>query len=306
MPVLATDDGSPPRFPPTAHCRASSSTSHARDGRRPRRRGEQELRRSAKSRHRWGALRPSAASDVRQPGRTAAGKLSGMPDCFDGIIDRYVLTSAGFERRVRAVRSAQWSWSTPCSEWDVRQLVNHVTRGNLNYVGLLDSATAADFLRARDADALGTDPVGAYVRSVRRCAEAFASPGALRRVLDYPLGRVTGDQALAVRTVDTAVHTWDLARAIGLAEEVAHRLGGMAGRPPRRGLLRLGADPLVDRDHPPVLRRPRGAPRPGRVAPGPAAAPHGPQPRAVTVRAAAGNDPVWAIAWRQPKGRKSS
>lgn len=33
--------------------------------------------------------------------------------------------------------------------------------------------------------------------------------------LDYPLGRVTGQQALAVRTTDSTIHAWDLARAIG-------------------------------------------------------------------------------------------
>lgn len=97
----------------------------------------------------------------------------------------------------------------------MRQLVNHMTRGNLGYVRLLHGGTGADFLRLRDVDALGTDPVGAYIRSVRDCAEAFGGPGALERSLDYPLGRVTGRQALAVRITDSAVHTWDLARAVG-------------------------------------------------------------------------------------------
>jgi uncharacterized protein (TIGR03086 family) len=66
----------------------------------------------------------------------------------------------------------------------------------------------------RDADALGTDPVGAYCRSAQECAEAFARPGALQLVLDYPLGQVTGQQALAIRTTDSAIHTWDLAHAV--------------------------------------------------------------------------------------------
>lgn len=137
-----------------------------------------------------------------------------MDSAFDGIIDRFVLSATGFERRLRAVRSDQWAWPTPCPEWDVRRLVNHVVRGNLNYVRLLRGGTGADFLRLRDVDALGADPVGAHNRSVRECARAFATPGALRRVLDYPLGQVDGHQALAVRTTDTTIHTWDLARAI--------------------------------------------------------------------------------------------
>ncbi|MGN5376984.1 TIGR03086 family metal-binding protein [Streptomyces lasalocidi] len=110
--------------------------------------------------------------------------------------------------------------SHPCAEWDVRHLVNHMTRGNLNYIALLDGGSAADFLRLRGEDALGGDPVGAYTRSVRKCAAAFRSPGALQQVLDYPLGPVTGEQALAIRTTDATIHTWDLARAVNAPEEL--------------------------------------------------------------------------------------
>jgi hypothetical protein len=57
----------------------------------------------------------------------------------------------------------------------------------------------ADFLRDRDLDALGTDPLGAYQESIALCASAFGHPGALDRMLDHPLGKITGAQALAVR-----------------------------------------------------------------------------------------------------------
>ncbi|MFF0384473.1 TIGR03086 family metal-binding protein [Streptomyces sp. NPDC004286] len=109
---------------------------------------------------------------------------------------------------------------TPCAEWDVQRLVNHMTRGNLNYVALLDGGSAAEFLRLRDTDALHGDPVGAYVRSERECAAAFRRPGALAQILDHPLGPMSGEQALAVRTTDATIHAWDLARAIKAPEEL--------------------------------------------------------------------------------------
>ncbi|MGD3112874.1 TIGR03086 family metal-binding protein [Streptomyces sp. YGL11-2] len=139
---------------------------------------------------------------------------------FVGIIDRYLLSGSEFTRRLRAVRPEQWTAPTPCAEWDVHRLVNHMTRGNLNYIFLLDGGSAAEFLRLRDRDALCGDPVGAYVRSVRECAAAFRKPGALKQILDYPLGPVTGEQALAVRTTDATIHTWDLARATNAPEEL--------------------------------------------------------------------------------------
>lgn len=143
-----------------------------------------------------------------------------MVNSCEGLLDRFVLSSIGFERRLRAVLPQQWAWPTPCTDWTVRHLVNHMTRGNLNYVRLLQGGTSAEFLRLREADALGRDPVGAYASSVQECAEAFAAPGVFHRVLDYPLGKVSGGQALAVRTTDTTIHTWDLARAIGADESL--------------------------------------------------------------------------------------
>ncbi|MDF9813753.1 TIGR03086 family metal-binding protein [Streptomyces sp. SPB162] len=141
-----------------------------------------------------------------------------MVNTFEGLVERFVLAGAGFERVLRDVRPEQWAWPTPCTGWDVHLLTNHMTRGNLSYMRLLHGGTAADFLRLRDADALGTDPIDAYTRSVQECAAAFSRPCALRQVLDYPLGRVTGAQALAVRTTDSTIHTWDLARATGADE----------------------------------------------------------------------------------------
>lgn len=138
-----------------------------------------------------------------------------MNDAFEDIRDRFLTASEGFARRLRAVRAEQWCRPTPCAEWNVRALVNHMARGNLNYALLARGGTGAQFVRLRDVDALGEDPVGAYAASVRDCAAAFAAPGVLDRSFDYPFGTVPGRQALAVRTTDTVVHTWDLARAVG-------------------------------------------------------------------------------------------
>ena len=97
----------------------------------------------------------------------------------------------------------------------MRQLANHMTRGNLNYALLVQGGSGAEFLRLREVDALGGDPSGSYAASVRTCAAAFSAPGALDRIVDYPLGAVTGRQALAIRIADAVIHTWDLARATG-------------------------------------------------------------------------------------------
>src|SRR5436190_714092 len=159
-------------------------------------------------------------SHVRRNVAPTADRLRLMRTSFASLIDQYLLSSAEFEWRLRKVRADQWDGPTPCSEWNVRQLVNHMARGNLNYAGLLHGGTSAEFLRLRDTDALGADPVEAYTRSVRACAEAFVESGAADRVVDYPLGKMYGRQALALRMTDSVIHTWDLARAIGVDDRL--------------------------------------------------------------------------------------
>jgi uncharacterized protein (TIGR03086 family) len=140
------------------------------------------------------------------------------------IVDLYATASEEFARRLGDV--GDWAAGTPCGDWDVRQLVNHVARGNLNYVALLEGVSAAEFLGFREVDALGEDPVGAYGRSVQKFVEAFRGRGALRKALDYPLGRIEGGQGVAIRTADTVIHTWDLARATNGDEQLKPELVG--------------------------------------------------------------------------------
>jgi hypothetical protein len=101
-------------------------------------------------------------SDFRERSGGGQRTMCRVIDSCDRIIDRFVRSSHGFEEALRAVRPNQWTWPTPCTEWNVRRLVNHVVRGNLNYLRLVEGGTRAEFLELRDVDALGSDPIGGY------------------------------------------------------------------------------------------------------------------------------------------------
>lgn len=172
-------------------------------------------------------------SDSRRNPDAEPGRLLAVNDSDKALRNRFAAACAGFAERLRAVRPAQWQGPTPCAQWTVRDLVNHMTRGNLNYLLLLRGGSGEEFLRLREADALGADPVAAFGRSAAEFLARCDEPGALDRVADYPLGQAPGRQLVSIRLTDSVVHTWDLARAAGLDERldpdlVAWVLGSLA------------------------------------------------------------------------------
>lgn len=122
-----------------------------------------------------------------------------------------------FGALVAGVRGDQWDAATPCTEWNVRQLVNHVVAGNVIWSGLLshEFASLEDTVHLRVVDHLGDDPSAAFAGSAQALREAFSRPGVLAEMFAAPIGTVPGAAALHLRITELLVHGWDLARATG-------------------------------------------------------------------------------------------
>lgn len=67
-----------------------------------------------------------------------------------------------FGKRIEAVGDDQWELPTPCSDWDVRTLVNHIVAENLWTPPLMEGQTIADVGDRFDGDVLGADPKRAW------------------------------------------------------------------------------------------------------------------------------------------------
>ncbi|GAA0420921.1 TIGR03086 family metal-binding protein [Streptomyces luteireticuli] len=146
------------------------------------------------------------------------------------LLARHQESLALFGERVHAVRPRQWDGPTPCTEWTVRDLVNHLTAEQLWVPRLLDGATIEDVGDELDGDVLGDDPAGAWDAAAGAAVEAFARRGALRRSVPLSYGETGADAYCAEMTADAVVHTWDLSRAIGAPERMPDELVGAAGR----------------------------------------------------------------------------
>jgi uncharacterized protein (TIGR03086 family) len=148
------------------------------------------------------------------------------------LVEHHRQAADEFGRRVHAVRQDQWTSATPCPEWDVRSLVNHLVNEQLWVPPLMGGATIAEVGDAFDGDVLGDDPVAAWDAASAAAAAALGASGALDRIVHLSFADVTGDVYAWQLTGDLAIHAWDLARGIGadeaidpaLAEVVAEKL----------------------------------------------------------------------------------
>jgi uncharacterized protein (TIGR03086 family) len=126
-----------------------------------------------------------------------------------------VVSNDAFARRLRLVQPDDWQRPTPCSEWDVRALVNHVVGANVRYQLLLHGAPTEQVEATRTVDHLGDDAVVSFVATADAVVACFREDGALERVAHHVTGDRTGQQLLSMRILDVAIHGWDLACAIG-------------------------------------------------------------------------------------------
>jgi uncharacterized protein (TIGR03086 family) len=135
-----------------------------------------------------------------------------------GTVGLLVMANDEFARRLRLVGPGDWRRPTPCSEWDVRALVNHVVGGCVRHQMLLHGARTREVEATRAVDHLGADPVAAFGAAADAVVRSFCEDGALERTVHHAAGDRTGRELLSMRVLDSAIHGWDLARAIGAEE----------------------------------------------------------------------------------------
>lgn len=120
-----------------------------------------------------------------------------------------------FGRHLQEVKDQQWSDSTPCTEWDVRALVNHVVSEILWTPPLLEGRTIEEVGDKFEGDVLGDDPKSAWGESMPQAVAAVEHEGAMERIVHLSFGDVQGKEYVSQLFADYLIHSWDLARAIG-------------------------------------------------------------------------------------------
>jgi uncharacterized protein (TIGR03086 family) len=121
----------------------------------------------------------------------------------------------GWTERVAAVGPDQWGAVTPCADWDVRTLVNHVVGEDLWTEPLVRGATIEEVGDRFEGDLLGDDPVGAVRTAAAQATETVGEKLPSRPKVHLSYGDEDLEEYVAQLIADHLIHGWDLAAATG-------------------------------------------------------------------------------------------
>src|SRR4051794_15302255 len=114
---------------------------------------------------------------------------------------------------IGGVKADQYADKTPCTEWTVRDLLEHM-------IGVVHGLGAAAAGERSAPFELAADPADQFQVASQAALAAWRQPGVLDRVVDAGPGPMPGRVLASINLLDTATHTWDLASATGQSQEL--------------------------------------------------------------------------------------
>jgi uncharacterized protein (TIGR03086 family) len=133
------------------------------------------------------------------------------------VSERYARLADAFAAKVAAVSPDQWSAPTPCENWTVRGLVEHVVSSQGIFLGFVGESVG-------DAPSVDDDPRGAWTAARTVVQRGLDDPERAASEFEGMMGRMTFEGAVdRFLSVDLVVHGWDLSRAAGLDDRIDPR-----------------------------------------------------------------------------------
>ena len=117
--------------------------------------------------------------------------------------------------RVNAVADDQWDAPTPCTSWNVRDLVNHVVGEDRWTTPLVEGRTIAEVGDSLDGDLLGDAPVRSALDAAKEATTTVAEALPRGGTVHLSYGEEQVGEYVHQLAADHLVHAWDLAVATG-------------------------------------------------------------------------------------------
>jgi uncharacterized protein (TIGR03086 family) len=129
------------------------------------------------------------------------------------LLDLFERATAWTATKVAGAQD-QLDTQTPCSEWTVRRMLDHLLWGQQMFASGPTGGTVAP-PAGPPPELVGDDPTAQYEDARKATIDAYAQPGALEGMVKGSNGDVPAAQVLGIAFCDQLIHGWDLARATG-------------------------------------------------------------------------------------------
>jgi uncharacterized protein (TIGR03086 family) len=126
-------------------------------------------------------------------------------------------------RIISRLSPAQAALPTPCSEFNLRMLVNHIVYDLQVFTAMISGGQRG----SPEIDLLGDNWLAAYSSSADLLLSTWRNRGT-GGTLTSRMGELPATWALGQHTSDLVVHAWDVARATGSTEELDPELAEAA------------------------------------------------------------------------------
>src|SRR4051794_37296811 len=176
-----------------------AATSSSRTSRRIARRVGSATARNAASIRRTPCLLP-AARKVCKHYLTRLENPVDLVDALDRTFDHTHSVIAG-------IKPEQYDAATPCSEWNVRALMEHM----VGVVAMMGAAAAGQAPQPAQEFELAPDPAAQFADIAKHTIAGWRTPGILDATINAGPGDLPGRVYANINLLDTATHTWDLA-----------------------------------------------------------------------------------------------
>ena len=124
-------------------------------------------------------------------------------------IERIESATAFAAGKVKGVTPEDLSKPTPCDEFDVRALLNHMIGG----LEMLREAAEGGSASLPEGDQFGSDAGAVYDERRAALLTALRGAGVLDRNWEMPFGSLPGSTMAAIAFMEHLTHAWDLAKA---------------------------------------------------------------------------------------------
>jgi uncharacterized protein (TIGR03086 family) len=121
--------------------------------------------------------------------------------------------SALFGEQVASIQDHEWDLPTPCSDWNVQEVVAHVVIGD-SQIPPLFAGERVDSITDVNPSALGTNPMATWRGTAVAAITALSEVSDLDATVQHPLGEIPGRRVVGFRLSDSLVHAWDLASGL--------------------------------------------------------------------------------------------